>query len=53
MIDKEIEQILIDPNYDQSQLQDLFQQRFGSNWQFFWRQYMETGRVPAFYGDRS
>lgn len=50
---QEIEKLLLDPDYDQSQLQDLFRARLGETWSFFWQRYLETGQVPDFNKERS
>lgn len=50
---KEISDILDDPNYDQSMLIAWFKNRFGDQWRLKWNHYLETGYIPKFYGDRS
>lgn len=41
-----IEEILADPDYDQSQLQAWFQERYGDAWRLAWLRYQETGMIP-------
>ena len=40
----ELEEILQDPDYDQSQLQAWFQRTYGEHWRVMWNRYLETGR---------
>ena len=45
--DREIDDILMDPDYDQSMLQDWFKNRYGEHWRVLWNRYLETGRVSV------
>lgn len=42
---QELEDILMDPDYDQSQLQDWFRKRYDDHWKVLWNRYLETGGV--------
>jgi hypothetical protein len=42
----ELEDILNDPDYDQSQLQQWFQHQYGDTWPLAWNRYQETGMIP-------
>lgn len=42
-----IEEILSDPDYDQSQLQAWFRDRYGDTWKLAWNRYLETGIIPG------
>jgi len=41
----ELEEILQDPDYDQSQLQAWFRHIYGEHWRVMWNRYLETGRI--------
>jgi len=43
-MDQELDAILSDPDYDQSQLQEWFQRHYGQHWRVMWNRYLETGR---------
>ncbi len=45
-MNSQIEDIINDPDYDQSQLQDYFRNEYGADWRVYWFRYLETGTVP-------
>lgn len=45
--DRELEDILMDPDYDQGMLQDWFKTRYGDYWKVLWNRYLETGRISV------
>lgn len=44
---QELDDILMDPDYDQSMLQDWFKRRYGDHWRVLWNRYLETGQVSV------
>ena len=44
-MDNILEELLSDPDYDQSQLQDYLKQRYGEHWKWAWQRYLETGDI--------
>ena len=42
-----VEDVLLDPDYDQGLLQQWFQHRYGDAWKFAWDRYLETGIIPG------
>ena len=45
LMDNILEELLSDPDYDQSQLQDYLKQRHGEHWKWAWQRYLETGDI--------
>lgn len=44
-MDSTLHDILDDPDYDQSRLQEWFRWQYGDDWKLMWNRYLETGQI--------